>query len=531
MIHRLIAWGALATAAFWPTSTRILGEEAKPGVNRPIPFEQFARDYRCPDWFRNAKFGLWAHWGPQSVPRLGGGWYARHMYMPDVGGEQFGKQAYPFHLKTYGHPSEFGFKDVIHLWKAEKFDADALTAFFKKCGAKYVVGTANHHDHFDCFASTHHPWNSVNMGPNRDIIGEWRQAVSRHGLRFGVTSHDNRHWSWWLPAFGSDKSGPRQGVPYDGRLTKADGKGQWWEGYDPADLYGPPPETRTPALEQQMQQNWEQRHLELVEKYQPDLLYYDGHDFSYGEHGKRVVERLYNDSVRRHGSLQAVCTIKSRHPGWVWDIEKGGSDRLEFDPWQTDTTLGSHWFYKEDDPLAHNARTVIESLADIVSKNGNLLLNVELYPDGTIPEPQRAILEEVGAWLRVNGEAIYDTRAWKVLGQVASSDGSSTSAPARHHDFNERTVKSPPYPADEIRFTTRGPFLYAVVLHPRPGWILIRPLGLAAETKPGQVRRVELLGHGGEIHFQQSPDSLVVTLPDGLPTPYSATLKIERAIR
>ena len=234
MMRQQLAWATFATALLCSSFDKTWSAESKPDANRLITFEDFAKDYRCPDWFRNAKFGLWAHWGPQSMPRLGGGWYARHMYMPDVVGEQFGKRAYPFHIETYGHPAEFGFKDVINLWKAEKSDADALTAFFKKCGARYVVGLANHHDHFDCFASTHHPW--------------------------------------------------------------------------------------------------------------ADLLYYDGHDFSYGEHGKRVVERLYNDSFRRHGSVQAVCTIKSCRPGWVWDIEKGGSDRLESEPWQTDTTLGAHWF-------------------------------------------------------------------------------------------------------------------------------------------------------------------------------------------
>jgi len=507
--------------------------EPKSDSDRELTFEQFAKDYRCPEWFRDAKFGLWAHWGPQTVPRLGGGWYARHMYMPEVPkGEEFGSQAYPFHVKTYGHPSEFGFKDVINLWKGEKFDADALTALFKKCGAKYVVALANHHDHFDCFASTHHPWNSVNMGPKRDIIGEWRKAATRHGLPLGVTVHDNRHWVWWTAAFDSDKSGPKKGVPYDGRLTKADGKGKWWEGYDPADLYGPPPEKRTPELQRKMEENWELRHLELVEKYQPDILYFDGYDFhgmpgAYGEHGKRVVERLYNNSLRRHGSLQAVCLIKSdRRPGWVQDFERGSSDKLEPKAWITDTTLGSDWFYKEDRPLVHNARTVIEILADAVSKNGGLLMNVELYPDGSVPAPQLAILEDIGAWLRTHGEAIYETRPWKVFGQV-SRNGKPT--PGSGH-FNERTVDSPPYAPEEVRFTTRGRSLYAIVLNPRPGRLLIRPLGLDADTEPGRVRRVDMLGHRAEIPFEQSADGLAVTLPNKLPTSYAVALKIEGAI-
>jgi len=212
----------------------------------------------------------------------------------------------------------------------------------------------------------------------------------------------------------------------------------------------------------------------------------------------------------------------------VADIERGGSDKLETEPWQTDTSLGSDWFYKEDRPLVHNARTVIESLVDIVSKNGNLLMNVELYPDGAIPEPQRAILEDVGAWLRTNSEAIYDTRPWKILGQVTARDGSSTAAD--HHHFNERTVKGPPYAPDEVRFTTRGRALYAIVLNPRPGRLLIRPLGLAAETQPGRVSRMNLLGHRAEILFQQSSDGLAVTLPDTLPTSFAASLKIEGAM-
>lgn len=239
---------------------------------KALSWDQLAAQYQCPEWFSEGKFGIWCHWGPQCVPQSGGGWYARHMYMEDVGGEQFGKNAYPYHLKTFGHPSEFGFKDVINLWKAEKFNADSLLRFFKKNRAKFFVTTANHHDHFDLFASTYHPWNSVNMGPHKDIVGEFEKATRMLKLPFGVTSHDNRFWSWWLTAFGADKYGPKKGIKYDGYLTKADGKEKWWEGYDPADLYGPPPEKRTPELETKMKENYLKRHLELVDKYKPDYI-------------------------------------------------------------------------------------------------------------------------------------------------------------------------------------------------------------------------------------------------------------------
>jgi alpha-L-fucosidase len=185
-------------------------------------------NYQTPEWYRDAKFGIWAHWGPQCQPEHGD-WYARSMY-------EEGSGDYKSHLAEYGHPSTNGFKDVIHAWKAEHFDPDKLLKFYKDNGAKIFMALANHHDNFDNFNSKYQPWNSVNVGPHKDLIGGWAAAARKNGLRFAVSVHASRAWSWYEVAQGADKSGPLAGVPYDGKLTKADGKGQWWDGLDPQDF-------------------------------------------------------------------------------------------------------------------------------------------------------------------------------------------------------------------------------------------------------------------------------------------------------
>lgn len=494
---------------------------------KELSWEELADQYTCPEWFRDAKFGIWFHWGPQSVPEQGGGWYARHMYMKDVGRQKFGKMANPYHLQTYGHPSEFGFKDVINLWKAEKFDADALVRFSKKNGAKYIVALANHHDHFDLFNSSHHPWNAVNMGPKRDIIGEFAKAARSENLKFGVTSHDNRHLNWWLPAFGSDESGDFKGVPYDGRLTKEDGKGKWWEGYDPVDLYGPAPEDRTPEIIEKIKENWEQRHLELVDRYKPDILYYDGFGFSYGEHGKEVSRRMYNNSLNENGKINAVMLLKAPVVGTVTEVESGGSNTLRAEPWQSEITF-TDWFYKKDRHLAHNARTILEMLIEAVSKNGNLLLNIELNPDGTIPPEQQIIIETVGDWLKINGEAIYGTRPWKVYGDGKSVRGESEvddNSEVRNagddvvakkktgEHYNQRTIASPAFAHDEVRFTTKDDDFYIIILNPGSGTFDVPTLGLKNEMNPGKLKSLNRLDDGKGIAFRQNENNASIDLP------------------
>jgi len=292
-----------------------------------LSWEELGEQYECPAWFKEARFGIWAQWGAQTEPRLGGGWYARHMYQQDVGNQTWGKNAYSYHNKTYGHPSEKGYKDVIHEWKAENLDTDALIKYFKSIGAKYFVILANHHDHFDNFNSTYHPWNSVNIGPRRDIVAEFEKSSRKYDIPFGVSSHDDRFLNWWLPAFGADSSGIYIGIPYDGHMTKEDGNGLWWEGLDPADLYGLPPDKRTPDWIEGVKQNWVLRHKELAIKYDVDLLWFDGYGFPYGDYGKEVCRAFYNHNLNKNGEFTALVAGKIKdEPSTIRDIERGGSN-------------------------------------------------------------------------------------------------------------------------------------------------------------------------------------------------------------
>ncbi|MCK5729523.1 MAG: alpha-L-fucosidase, partial [Draconibacterium sp.] len=339
---------------------------------KELTWEEIGEQYEFPKWYTEARFGIWVHWGAQTQPEEGGGWYARNMYQQYVGKQTWGKNAYAYHLKTYGHPSEIGYKDVINDWKAENLDTDALLQYFKSLGAKYFVALANHHDHFDNFNSTYHPWNSVNIGPKRDIIGEFEKSSKKYGIPFGVSSHDDRYLSWWLSAFGADTSGEMKGVPYDGNMTKEDGIGKWWEGLDPADLYGLPPEKRTPEWIEGVKHNWMLRHKELVTKYDVDMIWFDGYGFPYGDYGKEVCQELFNHSLQKHGKIMAVVAGKFHNePSTVKDIESGGSNEMLLVPWQGILTLRS-WFFKsdKDKEYRHNARTVIEMMSDIISKNG-----------------------------------------------------------------------------------------------------------------------------------------------------------------
>lgn len=508
-----------------------------------LTWEELREQYEFPKWYTEARFGIWVHWGAQTQPEKGGGWYARHMYMQDVGKQMWGKNAYSYHNKTYGHPSEKGYKDVIHEWKAENLDTDALMKYFKGLGAKYFVAMANHHDHFDNFNSTHHPWNSVNVGPNRDIIAAFGKSSKKYGIPFGVSSHDDRFLGWWLPAFGADKDGPKKGVPYDGHMTVEDGKGKWWEGLNPADLYGLPPEKRTPEWIEGVKHNWVLRHKELVTKYDVDMLWFDGHGFPYGKYGKEVCQTFFNHHLKKYGEIDAVVVGKFHNePSTVKDIENGVANEILHAPWQGITTIGS-WFYKTDREYQHNARTLIEMMADIISKNGNLLLNVGLLPDGTVPSDQKEILDDIGAWVNLNSKAIYTSKPWKVYGDnlnphlkhLAKNGASETDLEAlkkkgQSEQFNQRTLESPPYRPDEVRFTTKGDVLYIFVLNPIEGNIELPALGLNSEYSPNKISSIRLLGDDKKNKFVQNADKLILHVPAKRKNKYAAVFEVKGAL-
>jgi alpha-L-fucosidase len=477
------------------------------------PFQSSAeslRTYQTPDWFRDAKFGIWAHWGPQAVPRRGD-WYARWMYVP-------GHPHYAHHLETYGHPTEHGYKDIIPLWTAERFDPDALMELYAAAGAKYFVSMGVHHDNFDLWNSRHHRWNAVAMGPKRDIVGAWRNAARRRGLRFGVSEHLGASHNWWHPChlydqFWSPPDWSKMGRAYDGANPEF------------ADLYHAPhdepfrgrPDTWY-TTNSAFHQIWFQRIRDLIDSYEPDLLYSDG-GIPFGDVGRALVAHFYNSSIARHGKLEAVYNSKDLGSGefyreaGVQDVERGVMSGINDLPWQTDTS-NADWYYS-DDHAYKSSSDVIRMLADIVSKNGNMLMNVTLYPDGSLPPESQTLLADLAPWMRVNSEAIHGTRPWRIYGEGPTEVASGA--------FQESAA----YTAQDIRFTARGDTLYAITLGEPRGTVAIRSLGRSAEHGARSVRRVRLLGASQALSFQQTDDALIVTLPErDLPTRHASAFKI-----
>jgi alpha-L-fucosidase len=473
-------------------------------LNPPIakgPFQPTAESltqYEYPKWFRDAKFGIWAHWGPQAVP-MDGDWYARGMYEP-------GNKHYKYHLKNYGHPSEFGYKDIIPLWKAEKWDPDRLMTLYKKAGAKYFVSMGTHHDNFFLWNSKVHRWNAVNMGPHRDVVADWQKAAKKHGLKFGVSEHLGASFTWFQASHRADKEGPKAGVPYDGANP------QWQDLYHfPAE----PGDTGWYSTNPRWHQQWFTAIRELVDNYHPDLVYTDGGVPFGNEFGYGLIAHLYNESAARNGGrVQAVYNCKQKSDGrWVEDLERGIMPRIDPHPWQTDTSIGD-WYYNRDWKF-RPVSWVIHMLVDNVSKNGNLLLNVVQRPDGSLDPEVEQMLGQLADWNAIHGEAIFGTRPWLVYGE--------SSVKVKGGNFAEDFK----YNAREIRFTTKGSTLYAFALGwPEDGKVLIRSLAKPEGGKINRIRRVNLLGYSGKVDWQQTPDGLVVTLPEKKVSDYTVALKI-----
>lgn len=486
-----------------------------------VSFESLTK-YRCPEWFRDAKFGIWSHWGPQSVP-MAGDWYARNMYLQ-------GTPQYTYHVRHYGHPSRFGYKDLCALWKAERFDPDALAELYKKAGAKYLVAQAVHHDNFFNFRSAPHRFNSVEMGPGMDICGLWKQAADKAGLRFGVSEHLAPSFVWWNTNKGADRYGPYKGVPYDGsdpRFAALYHKNQ------EAVVQGGEPGERRPGLtrDPEFQNHWETAMRELIDQYEPDLLCSDSglpfgssfprqadlpdepYDSAQYAPGLRTVARLYNSSIRKYGRNEAVYTQKDqdeliRRIGLI-DIERTQFADICEQPWQTETCIGE-WSYDERRTYKQPGH-IIEIFVDIISKNGSMLLSILQRPDGSLDEETRYILEELSKWFAVCGEAVYGTRPFRRFGE-------GTSRAVITDVLEART----PWTEQDFRFVQKAGCLYAFVMKaPRDGRCVLRSL-LPEE----RVSRVSLLGCG-EVPFSQQLGILTVRLPEHLPTDYVNALKIE----
>jgi len=489
----LLAWPLAAVSA----ETQNTGELAiAPGQFQPTMAS--LTNYQCPEWFRDAKFGMWAHWGPQAVPMFGD-WYARHIYDPS-------NPQYKDHLEHYGHPSTNGYKDIIPLWKAEKWNPDRLIGLYKRAGARYFVSMGTHHDNFFLWNSSLHRWNAVNMGPKRDVVGEWQKAARKYGLHFGVSEHLGASFTWFQDSHRSDKEGPFAGVPYDGADPRYE------------DLYHFPAEPGDNgwySTNPRWQRQWFAEIKELVDNYHPDLLYSDGGVPFGNEVGRSLIAHLYNSDAARHGGTpQVVYNCKQQSAGrWVEDLERGVMPGINPHPWQTDTSIGD-WFYNRTwkfRPLNWTVRMLV----DIVSKNGNLLLNVVQRPDGSLDEEVEQMLSQLSDWIAIHGEGIYGTRPWLVYGEGPVR--------ARGGNFKEDFAFTP----QDIRFTTKGKTLYAFALGwPQDGKLLIKSLGKTSDNNENAISKIELLGHRGKIEFAQSPEGLAVTLPEEKTSDLACCLRI-----
>jgi alpha-L-fucosidase len=504
-----------------------------------------------PAWLREAKFGIWVHFGPQSAGESGD-WYARKLYTE-------GTVAYKNHLKKYGHPSEVGYKEVLRDWNPTKLDPAKLTKIYQDAGARFLMIQGVHHDNYDMWNSKYQPWNSVNIGPKRDFIGEWAKACRANGMHYGVTFHHEYTWWWWQTAFGSDKEGAKKGIPYDGNLTLADGKGKWWEGYDPRLLYGinlweykgvaekaasgwspAPAGIFTNHLEyaKWYATQWALRMMDVVEHYDPDFIYTDGTvqgPFTGNGTGtgikanamQLVMADYYNRTLKNRGEVNTFSIVKFRRKtnGTVNTEEFGVPDNIKTDqPWIAEAPVGD-WFYAPG--FTYDSGMMIRYIIEAIARDGNAALCISILPDGSLDEGSIKMLKEVGIWMRRNGEAVYGSHAWTIPGEGEQVNGKLKMLPGgalnrKHAEFK--------FDAQDIRFTIgkNGAFYAFCMNVPAPGVQLkIKSLGTDAKYFGKPIKDVKLLGYNGKLQWKLEADGLAITCPEKMPFATSVVFKVE----
>lgn len=541
----------LGAATMAAQSYQVPVSEAQEPMDKGVyePTWESLCNYEVPEWFRDVKFGIWAHWGPQCVEGSGD-WMAREMYME-------GTYKYNYHREHYGHQSEFGFKDVLPLFKAERWEPEKLVRFYKEIGAEYFFALGNHHDNFDLWDSRYQEWNSKAIGPRRDILAEWAEAAKKAGMPFGISFHADHAWMWYEPSRRFDLKGEKRGVKYDGWLTKedgykpnSDGTEKWWKGLDPQNLYAQNHDISNKIWEnggihsqwgwgngaiipsEEYVTNFYNRTLDAINRYSPDLIYFDVTVLPFypvSDAGMKIAAHMYNHHLKTKTVTRDM--MKKPDPGvvfgkilndeqkraLVWDVERGAPNKIMERPWQCCNCIGD-WHYNTgiyERNHYKSAATIVKLLVDIVSKNGNMLLSVPLRADGTFDEKEEAILKEFGAWMKVNRESIVGTRPWRVFGEgpIANSDIAINA-----QGFNDGQYSKAG--AEEIRFTQKGNIIYATALA-WPADMTMTIKSLAGE----KVKSVELLGYG-KVKHTMSDNGLSVVLPKKVNT-IAPVLKIK----
>jgi len=466
-------------------------------------WKKLSDNYMAPDWWREAKLGAWSHWDPQSEPEQGD-WYARKLY-------QENSAVYKFHIKTYGHPSVVGYKDITNKWVIDKWDPEALMNLYVDMGARYFMAMGVHHDNFDNWNSKYQPWNSVNIGPKKDIVGIWEKVTRKHGLHFGIGFHNTppRVWGQFMPVkYLSDKNGDLKGVPYDGLNTIADGKGKWWNGYDPVDLYGPAHTAKDDPNRSPFANQFMWRIDDAITKYHPDVIYFDEHggdsQVDLGVHmglgflAPQLIANYYNKSLKwNNGKMEAVVNLKGiggRYnsfqnskellPYVEHSLVKSSEKIIEREimayPFQTEESI-SEWHYQTGQKYLSSAE-IVKILLENVCRNGTLLLNLTQHNRGDLDTNVIQSAKDIGAWLKVNGEAIYGSRPFEVHGDT------------------------------EVYYTRNKGKLYATFANWVDAPIKLKALATNGATL-GKVSKVELITAGQPVSmpFVQNEQGLTIT--------------------
>lgn len=498
-------------------------QESKEGVQDiwnlpPLPIEQgdyttawdnLSRRYNVPAWWREAKLGAWSHWDPQSMAE-DGDWYARSIYIE-------GHPQARYHREHYGHPSEYGYKELCRDWKTDRWNPDELMQLYRKMGARYFLAMGNHHDNFDCWDSKYQPWNSVNVGPNQDIVGIWAETARRYDMPFGIGFHNTpaRTWGQFMTVrYTSDKKSDKKGVPYDAMLTledgykpNADGTEKWWKGMDPQDLYGPEHHNGRNSLDSPFANQFMWRVDDAIRRYQPDMIYFDDHagdsqedlgiNMGLGRLTPQIIANFYNiASKRKSGNREVVATFKGvggrynsfqRNPEMVNIVDRSlvkstelyTEDDIMAFPFQTEVSL-QEWHYQQG-ARYRSASEIVTRLMQNVSRNGCLLLNITQHGRGDIDPEARQICLDFGRWIEINSEAIYSARPFDVWG-------------------NEHVI-----------YTRQGGYIYATILHPAAEDLVLQPLSTQSPSV-GKILKVEMLENGRSIPFKQSAEGLTIQI-------------------
>jgi alpha-L-fucosidase len=468
--------------------------------NKPIfePTVESLQQYKTPDWFKDAKFGIYCHWNAQSASKSeNSGWYARRMY-------QESHPAYTDHLKNWGHPSEVGYKDIIKAWKADKFDAARWIGLFKDAGAKYVLTMAVHHDNFDFWDSKYQPrWNSLNYGPKVDVCGEMRKECLKAGLRWGVRTHLARTYSWFQTNKGADKKGDKIGVPYDGNNPEYEDL--YLEKATPEQIGEEFNQIRHPLIpSERWIDHWKSRMFDLIDNYHPDHFYFDGavpFMSDSGRAGLEVIAHYYNHNASRHNGVnEGVMVIKNiENHGFYYDnistvvLERRRENDIVKIPRETENSIGP-WFYTGDETKYRNSQSLLHEMIDVVSKNCNFVLNIPPKPDGTFDDSSLKILKDFGRWLKTNGEAIYSTRSWKIFGE------------------------------GDVRFTVKEKNLYAIFFNKPANKILIRSLRL---WQSNDIESINFLGTDKKVDWHLSDNGLELIWPENFEDELAFVFKIK----